>query len=93
MENFWCKDMINRNMVYFISSKELGVQDENNNVINIDRLMSDRYIQLCNSAIGLYIPADELLKRTAYNWFVYLTMENVLTSNTLVGKYLLLSQE
>ena len=93
LDNSWCKDMINRNMVYFISSKELGVQDENNNVINIDRLMSDRYIQLCNSAIGLYIPADELLKRTAYNWFVYLTMENVLTSNTLVGKYLLLSQE
>ena len=93
LENSWCMDQVSKNMVSLIKARHLGVRDEDNNIINIDRLMGDRYIQLCNSAIGLYIPSEELLKRTAYNWFAYLNMEKVLTSNTLVGKYLLISQD
>ena len=93
LEHTWCMDMLEKDNMILISARELGVRDDDNNTINIDRLMSNRYIQLCNNIIGLYIPADELLKRTAYNWFAYLSMEKVLTSDTLVGKYLLVSQE
>ena len=37
------------------------------------------------------ISKDELLKRNAYNWFVYLNSQQVLQSNTNLGKYLLFS--
>ena len=38
-----------------------------------------------------FLPKDDLLKRNAFNWFVYLNSQQVLESNTNIGKYLLLS--
>lgn len=81
----------NLHSMEIISSENLGVKDTDDNVINIDRLIDNTYINLSHKAIGLYIPSDELLKRTSYNWFVYLTPNEVLNSNTAISKYLLLS--
>ena len=53
--------------------------------------MGSTYLDLNINAYGLYIPHKDLLKRTAYNWFVYLNTKEVLESNTNVGKYLLIS--
>jgi hypothetical protein len=91
----WCADpdRIQSGKVLVVSSKQLGVEDNDDKLICIDRLMGNKYIKLSANAIGLYIPEDELLKRTAYNWFVYLPTTEVLTSDTLIGKYLLISQK
>jgi len=48
-------------------------------------------LELNNNSYGLYIPKDDLLKRNAYSWFVYLNSMEVLESNTNIGKYLLIS--
>ena len=93
LANNWCEAQIKTGKVIIIPSKQLGINDDDNRLICLDRLMSNKYIKLCSSVYGLYIPQDELLKRTAYNWFVYLPMQEVLVSDTLIGKYLLISQE
>ena len=42
---------------------------------------------------GVFIPGDELLKRCAYKWFSVLPLNELLTSNMIVTKYLMASIE
>ena len=67
--------------------------DSKNKIIDLESLMGSTYLDLNTNAYSLYIPRKDLLKRTAYNWFVYLNTKEVLESNTNVGKYLLISNK
>ena len=76
-----------------ISADDLGCRNiKTKKPILIEELMSDYDIDLSPNALGIYIPADELLKRTAYQWFAELCPRKVLEANTMISKYLLVSQ-
>lgn len=75
----------------YLNGKYLGTRDITNKKIILEDLMSDKYLDLCDYVYCLYIPKNDLLKRHIYNWFVYLNTKDVLTSNTNIGKYLLIS--
>jgi hypothetical protein len=76
-----------------ISADDLGCRNaKTKKPILIEDLMSDYDIDLSPDALGIYIPADELLKRTAYQWFAELCPRKVLEANTMISKYLLVSQ-
>ena len=49
-------------------------------------------VELDSTAVGLYIPADEILRRTAFQWFARLSAKQALDSDTMIGKYLLISR-
>ena len=87
----WLYNKAESGEINYIDGKFLGTRDSKNNNIDLARLMGSTYIDLNINAYGLYIPHKDLLKRTAYNWFVYLNTKEVLESNTNVGKYLLIS--
>jgi hypothetical protein len=76
-----------------ITSTLFGIQSRSGSAILIDDLMGDQDVDLHENAVGLYVPERELLKRIAFGWFVRLSPEQVLESNTLIGKYLLYSNE
>ena len=78
-----------KEQVSVVEAKSLGVKTTKNELVLIDDLMSNTYIDICKCGYGLYIPWDELINRTAYEWFVKLMPEDVLKSNTNIGKYLL----
>jgi hypothetical protein len=88
----WCySEILNGNMSA-ITSTMFGIQTASGgNAILIDDLIGDQDIDLDKNALGLYIPERELLRRTAFGWFVRMSPEQVLESNTLIGKYLLYS--
>tara|TARA_B100001093_G_scaffold416167_1_gene406763 strand:- start:135 stop:1088 length:954 start_codon:yes stop_codon:yes gene_type:complete len=75
-----------------ISPELLGAKDHYGSLVNIDRLLSNTFLNLEEKRYGIYIPSDELLKRNNYNWFVYLNINEVLNSETQIGKYILISQ-
>jgi hypothetical protein len=87
----WCYSEIISGNMSAITSTLFGIQSQSGNAILIDDLMGDQDVDLDKNAVGLYIPERELLKRIAFGWFVRLSPEQVLESNTLVGKYLLYS--
>ena len=74
-----------------IDGKYIGTRDINNKMIDISTLCGSSYLELDNDYYCLYIPRDELLSRTNYNWFCYLNSDEVLNSKTNIAKYLLLS--
>ena len=89
--NKWLYDKVLTNSIKYIDGKYIGTKDINNKNILIQDLIGNSYLELHDNTYALYIPREELLKRTAYNWFVYLNSEDVLLSSTNIGKYLLLS--
>lgn len=93
VESEWCRTNISNNKLNIIPACTLGVKDINNKPVGLEELLSNNYLQLHDNAFGTYIPANELLKRTAYNWFVYLTPQEVLESNTQIGKRLLICND
>lgn len=76
-----------------VSADELGCRNaRTKKPVLIEDLMSDYDFELSPNALGIYIPADELLKRTAYEWFTELDTRKVLEANTMISKYLLVSE-
>ena len=86
----WCNSQIRENKMNSINGKYIGVKDFNDNQILLENLMSNQYLKLCDDTYGILIPADELLKRTTFGWFVRSSAKQVLKSDTIIGNYLLL---
>ena len=89
--NKWLYNNTQNNSINYIDGAFIGTKDSENKIIELDRLLGSTYLDLNINTYGLYIPKDELLKRNNYNWFVNLNGNEVLESNTNIGKYLLLS--
>jgi hypothetical protein len=90
--NRWCYDKIIQGGMNMLSADELGVKDTKGKPITIEMLIGNTYLDLPSNAKGLYIPADEILKRTAFQWFARLSAKQALESDTMIGKYLLISR-
>ena len=69
----------------------IGVRDKNGKMIMIEDLLSNDYLKLTTHSYGIYIPSSELLSRSKYSWFARLSGRQVLESNTILGKYILIS--
>ena len=88
----WCYEKSLRGEVGVIPADKLGIKDADGVSVTIDRLIQNTFVHLTGSVLGLYIPIDDILKRTAYNWFARLSAKQVLESDTTIGKYLLITR-
>lgn len=86
----WCYARIRSGRIHMIPGTDIGVKTVEDQPILLEDLMSQQYLKLYNGAYGIYIPADEILKRRHYEWFARLSQKQVLESNTIIGNYLLL---
>ena len=87
----WCKEKHCNKELLKISAQQLGCKDADNKPILLDRLMSSTFIELSNDAFGVYVPADELLNRHAFGWFIRLSPLQVLEADTMISKFILAS--
>ena len=69
----------------------IGARDKSGRAVMVEDLLSNNYLNLTSHAYGIYIPAADVLSRTKYAWFARLSGRQVLESNTIVGKYLLIA--
>ena len=88
--NKWIYNCIVDNKIKYLDGKYIGTKDINNNIIYLEDLMSDSFLNLHSNIYCLNIPDNELTKRNKYNWFIYLDKKSILESRTNIGKYLLL---
>jgi len=85
----WCYAQILNGRMNSVCGSIIGTKTDKNEAITIDLLLNSSFFKLGNAAVGLYIPANEILNRTNYEWFARLTPQEVLESNTMIGKYML----
>jgi hypothetical protein len=74
-----------------IDGKEVGVKTMDDTQVLVDDLFSEDYIDLYTGAFGIWIPSSSILKRTNYEWFARLSAKQVLESNVILGKYILVA--
>jgi hypothetical protein len=89
--NRWCNTRANKGQVTLIPGKLIGTKTMDDNTILVDDLLSNDYIDLYPQAYGIYIPAKEILNRRHYEWFARLSPKQVLESNVIISKYILLA--
>jgi hypothetical protein len=89
-ESLWCLERVRENRMTLIPSEMLGSRDVNGKILTLEMLLGNSYIDLDDKAVGIYIPDQDILRRTAYQWFARLSAGQALSSNTMLGKYLTL---
>jgi hypothetical protein len=84
------KQIIEKNVMP-LDVKYFGGKKMDNKPVLIDDLVGDNDdFAVSEGAYGLYIPADKLLLRTNLQWFARMDAEQVLRSDTIIARYLLL---
>ena len=86
-------EMVINNKIALVTGDKIGIKKTDNKPLMIEELMESSYIELPNNIFGVYIPSDKILKRRKYEWFANLSISQALSSNTLIGKFLLVSHE
>ena len=71
----------------------IGTKTVDGKPVVIEELLGEEDVDFAPGTYGIYIPSDQILNRLAFQWFARLSPRQVLTSNTVVGKYLLLSND
>ena len=66
----------------------VGIKSFKGQAILLDDLMEDKFLDINNDCCGIYIPKDELLVRTKYQWFAYLSKREIMEANVAIVKYL-----
>jgi len=88
----WLYEEVLKKNVMPLDAKYFGCKTIENQPVLIDDLLSDDDdFALSKCAFGLYVPDDEILRRTNLLWFARLSPQQVLESNTVIARYLLLS--
>ncbi len=86
-----CIQYIQDDKMNLIGGENVGVKSTLSKPILIDNLMNESYLDLDSSAVGIYIPSTEVLRRSKYQWFALLTAEQILETNSIISKYLMAS--
>jgi len=87
----WCLEAINKQKMTLVGGELTGVKTQDRKTILLEDLMEEGFLNMHKSAVGIYIPADEVLRRPKYQWFAVLPSEQILKSNMIISKYLMAS--
>ena len=86
--NIYCLDLIKLNKMILIGGEIIGIKNASKQKILLEELMEEKELDLHSKCCGIYIPHDEILKRIKYQWFAYLTSDEILKSTSILSKYL-----
>ena len=82
-----------RGEMKIVGGEFLGTKDIHNKPVYIDNLLGNSFIQYDEKSLsGIYIPANEILQRTKYEWFARMSPQQVLNSDAIIAKYILITQ-
>lgn len=84
----WCQHAISSDKMNLILGQQIGIKTVKRKPILVEELFEEKYLDLDKSCIGIYLPEDEILRRTKYQWFAYLSREDLLNVNAVIIKYL-----
>jgi hypothetical protein len=88
-----CEWFSQQKYITAIAPVMLGVIDTEGKPITVEQLAGNCYAPICPEAYGIYIPAHEILHRTAFQWLSRLSPAQVLNSDTMMGKKLLVGSQ
>jgi hypothetical protein len=85
---YWCLDCVDRGSMNLVGGEIVGIKTTKKKAIVLENLMEEEYLALSSECVGVYIPEDEILARTKYQWFAVMPTRQILESNFILSKYL-----
>lgn len=89
--NRWCNTRVQKHKINLIPGKLIGTKTMDDTTVLVDNLLSNDYIDFYSQMYGIYIPAKDILNRRHYEWFARMSQKQVLESNIIISKYILLA--
>jgi hypothetical protein len=89
--NTWCYEQHRANMLTMIDGKYIGAKTVDGKPVTLDALLGSSDIDFHPTMLGIYIPSDEVLTRTHYQWFPRMSTDQILASNMIIANYALAS--
>jgi hypothetical protein len=83
-----CIGSINMGKMNLIGGEYIGIKTNKRKPVLIEDLMEDNYLDLSPNIYGIYIPEDEILLRSKYQWFAVLDSQQILESNMFISKHI-----
>ena len=87
----WIEARVREQKINNLSGYLIGVKDINGDTIAVEELMGNSPIKFSTKMYGIWIPAHDLLNRRKFEWFTRLSVNQLLESNTILSKYILMS--
>jgi len=84
----WFTNQYGAGNTNIISGEYIGVKTIKGRPILLEDLMEEAPLDVSPVELyGIYIPADEILRRPKYEWFAAISLDELLTSNLIIVKY------
>jgi hypothetical protein len=87
----WCNDKITKGKMRLIPGTDVGTRTVDDEPVTVETLLSDDYIHFYGKMYGIWIPADQILKRRHYEWFSRMSPEQIFQGQFILAKYIVLA--
>ena len=89
--NVWVNDKIMKKQIKLIPGTDVGTKTIDEDAVIVDNLLGQNYIHFYGKMYGIWIPSEQILKRTNYEWFARMSPEQIFQSNCIIAKYIVLA--
>ena len=86
--SFWCADAIKDEKMNLVGGEYSGVKTAKGKPILLENLMEEEYLDLSSECVGVFIPYEDVLARTKYQWFAVMDTQEILDSQFILSKYM-----
>ena len=86
--NQWCINAIWNQRMNLIGGEKIGIKSADRKQILLEDIMEEKDLDLASDCCGIYIPADEVLKRTKYQWLAFMSKRELLKSDIAISRYI-----
>ena len=87
----WCNDKTTKGKMRLIPGTDVGTRTVDDEPVTVETLVSDDYIHFYGKMYGIWIPADQILKRRHYEWFSRMSPEQIFQGQFILAKYMVLA--
>lgn len=77
--------------IQIIPACRVGITDKHGRLVGVEGLLNSSYVDYCPCLAGIWIPQQDILKRSKYSWFARLSHDQIYSSNIELGRRLLVS--
>ena len=84
----WCLNAIRNQKMNLVGGEKIGIKTNDRKQILLEDIMEEKDLDLSNDCCGIYIPADEVLKRTKYHWLAFISKQDLLRSDIAISRYI-----
>jgi len=85
---YWCLGKIDEGAMNLLGGEIVGIKTAKKKPILLENLMEEEYLKLSDHCVGIYVPDQEILERTKYQWFAVMSTQDILDSNFILSKYM-----